>query len=85
VKRNWKLDNSTPVGMHVFWHGDYKRLSAPWVHRCFDFHPWSKVTQNRCPAMYQGRNNGRGYIDLCVIQKLDNLEYLEWKLEQKEK
>jgi hypothetical protein len=82
LKRNWKLDNTAGVGTYKFWHGDPARLPAPWVHRCFDEHPWSKTTQGKCPSAYisgHGRNTG-----LCVIQKLDNLLYLEYKLEQKE-
>jgi len=83
MKRNWKVDNLAQVGEYKFWHGDYNRLPAPWVHRCFDKHPWSDTSQNRCPAAYQGRSFGGGYTTLCVIQKLDNLQYLEYKYDKK--
>jgi hypothetical protein len=83
VKRNWKLNNTLPVGNYTYWHGDPKRLPAPWVHRCQDKHPWYITTQGRCPAAYIDRKGH--YTDLCVIQRLDNLLYLEYKLEQKEK
>ena len=80
MKRNWKVDNSALVGEYRFWHGEHSRLPAPWVHSCLDNkHPWFKTTIGRCPGAYSGKS------DLCVIRKLDNLGYLEYKLEQKEK
>jgi hypothetical protein len=83
LKRNWKLDNTVPDGTYVYWHGEPNRLPAPWVHRCFDIHPWNSSVKNRCPSAYQNKKGH--YTDLCVIQKLDNLMYLEYKLELKEK
>lgn len=81
MKRNWKVDNSSLVGEYRFWHGEPARLPAPWVHACQDDkNPWFRTTQSRCPGMYI---TGHGhYTDLCIIQKLDNLLYLEWCLDQ---
>ena len=84
MKRNWKVDNTAGVGTYKFWHGDLARLPAPWVHACLDNkNPWFQTTQGRCPGMYVA-GHGRD-TDLCAIQKLDNLLYLEYKLAQKEK
>jgi len=69
----------------MYWHGDPERLPAPWAHRCGDpGHPWFQTTQGRCPGAYIYRRAGRS-TDLCIIQKLDNLLYLEYKLQQKER
>ena len=83
MKRNWKVDNTALVGEFRFWHGEPNRLPAPWVHRCFNTHPWNQTVEGRCPAAHQIIGNRSS--DLCIIQKLDNLLYLEWCIEQKDK
>jgi len=83
MKRNWKVDNTALIGEFRFWHGEPSRLPAPWAHRCFYKHPWNQTVEGRCPAANQVRGNR--FTDLCVIQKLDNLLYLEYKLDEKEK
>lgn len=82
VKRNWKVDNTLPVGEYAFWHGDPSRLPAPWVHRCYEKHPWSQANrEDTCPAANLSKRGH--FISLCMIQKLDNLQYLEYHYEKK--
>jgi hypothetical protein len=64
MKRQWKVDQSQPVGHTYVWKGNPEKLPAPWI--VVDYRDYFPSHTTLSPGYY-------------MIKKLSNLEWLEYK------